>query len=226
MGLHRSGKFEGKIYRDLCLSLSDRADQVEWGNFNSDDWYNLYQTAREERVAPLLYWTLKNARTDLNLPVPDEFLAGLRTQYFDTWARNTSYYQELKSILEKLEYAGIEVVVLKGAALAANVYPDLGLRPMRDLDILVRETQISDATNLARSMEYIEHFPSTRPEVEELISYHVSLKRNGGQKSFLEIHTSLIGGGAIIYSVSMDWFWDQIEPFSWEYRESEVKIRG
>ncbi len=32
------------------------------------------------------------------------------------------------------------------------------------------------------------------------------------------MHTSLVGGEAITYSVSMDWFWTQIEPCSWELK--------
>ncbi len=63
--------------------------------------------------------------------------------------QNTNYFQELKSILDKFENASIEAIVLKGAALAAGIYPDLGLRPMKDLDLLVHKSQISDTTDIA-----------------------------------------------------------------------------
>ncbi len=72
-------------------------------------------------------------------------------------------------------------------------------------------------------MGYIEHIPTTRAGVEELIAYHVKLKKNNDQKLFLEIHTSLIGGEALLYSVPIDWFWDQLEPFSWEYKRMGMR---
>src|SRR5262249_37484394 len=43
----------------------------------------------------------------------------------------------LRTILVRFSEAGIPVIVLKGAAMAALVYPSPALRPMRDIDLLV-----------------------------------------------------------------------------------------
>jgi len=50
--------------------------------------------------------------------------------------------QVLADILTCYQAAGIDVLVLKGAALAHLVYPQPVLRPMRDIDILVRAEDV------------------------------------------------------------------------------------
>ena len=92
MKSQRSGKIDEKIYRDLCLAVSEHADQVEWDQFNSDDWDDLYQTANNERVAPLLYRSLKNSKSISDLRVPDDFIYRLRTKYYDTWFKNSKLF--------------------------------------------------------------------------------------------------------------------------------------
>jgi hypothetical protein len=119
-----------------------------------------------------LFKSLQKSDSVLASNIPEGILNQLRIRYYDTWFRNEELYQELGAILERLESVGIEAVVLKGACLAASVYKDFGLRPMSDLDILVCESQIRDAVRIVESMEYIEHNPSTRPEVKDLVSYH------------------------------------------------------
>ena len=214
------GKFEGKVYRDLCRSISARANLVEWDQYESDDWDKLCQTAIDERVAPLLFKSLQKSKPGFASNIPEDILNQLRIRYYETWFRNEALYQELEDILKTLESGGIEAVVLKGACLATSVYPDFGLRPMSDLDILVQEPQITDAVRIVGSMGYFEHYPSTRPDVNEIVSHHVKLKKTNDRVFYLELHTYLIGGEALIYSVPVDWFWEQTEPFSGEYQKS------
>jgi len=57
----------------------------------------------------------------------------------------------LGEIIRELRAAGIETLVLKGAALAQWVYPEPGLRPMSDLDLLTRPAEAHAAlARLAR----------------------------------------------------------------------------
>ncbi len=51
----------------------------------------------------------------------------------------------LRNALAALEQAGVPVVVLKGAALASQVYPDAALRPMQDLDLWVPPERLTVA---------------------------------------------------------------------------------
>ena len=61
-------------------------------------------------------------------------------------ARARRLQRTLLSVVLALRAAGVEVVALKGAVLAFFHYPDAALRPMGDLDLLLR-----DPANLARA---------------------------------------------------------------------------
>lgn len=53
-----------------------------------------------------------------------------------------------------LTTAGIDVMVLKGAALASTVYDDAALRPMLDADLLLRPATVPAADRVVRSLGY------------------------------------------------------------------------
>lgn len=58
---------------------------------------------------------------------------------FDEKAHSIVILRELVEILKALSDMQIEVIVLKGAALASTIYPDIALRPYEDIDLLVRK---------------------------------------------------------------------------------------
>ena len=69
----------------------------------------------------------------------------LRQSYLVTAAGNVRHYHELTKVLRMLRNEGIAVIVLKGAHLAEIVYGNIGLRPMCDVDLLVRKDDLSKA---------------------------------------------------------------------------------
>ena len=52
----------------------------------------------------------------------------------------------LEDVVSALRPKGIELLLLKGLAGLGDVYPQESLRPMRDLDLLVREAQLPEAS--------------------------------------------------------------------------------
>ncbi len=69
--------------------------------------------------------------------VADELLAECRGFHRFHWARNQQLLRQAAGWIGEWQARGVPVVVLKGAALAAGTYPDAGLRPMADVDLLV-----------------------------------------------------------------------------------------
>ncbi len=59
------------------------------------------------------------------------------------WASAAGLMAAAVPAVRALREAGIEVVLLKGAALAATVYPHLGARPFGDVDLLVRPEEFA-----------------------------------------------------------------------------------
>ena len=70
-------------------------------------------------------------------------------------ARNIIIYDELKEILTVLNSAGVKVIVIAGAALAETVYPNIGLRPMSDIDLLVHKTDLSRIEQALNRIGYV-----------------------------------------------------------------------
>lgn len=83
-----------------------------------------------ERLLPLLFHRL--SRADLDASDRDLLAGSARRQH----ARHDEQMQCLSRVLKMFTKAGIETLLLKGAALNLGIYPP-GTRPMADLDVVV-----------------------------------------------------------------------------------------
>jgi hypothetical protein len=117
------------------------------------DWKEILQLACWHAVAPLLCKNLKAAGGEGS--VPAEIMAELKRAYQGNLARNLYFQMALKSILEAFHEAGIRVILLKGAALAPTLYGDIGLRPMSDMDLLVRTVDLPRAEEIMNGLAYV-----------------------------------------------------------------------
>src|SRR5262249_48603567 len=61
---------------------------------------------------------------------------------------NQTRLRELVPLVKEMQATGVEVLLLKGAALLAGLLPDFSLRPMDDVDLLVRRAQLGMALPL------------------------------------------------------------------------------
>jgi hypothetical protein len=97
------------------------------------DWDFLTKRAEEEGVLPLLYWNLRSLADEVSPAV----LARLKVSYLRNLARNAQISRQLEPFLRAVRDSGLRVVLTKGLRLASTVYPDLGLRPFWDVDLVV-----------------------------------------------------------------------------------------
>jgi hypothetical protein len=116
------------------------------------DWNYIIENALQHGIAPLLYHNLSGLADER---VPEKVVEYLRKLYNGNVARNMLLYDELSKVLKTFKHAGIEVIVLKGAALAETSYRDIGLRPFSDVDILVREEDLQRAKKNLSELGYI-----------------------------------------------------------------------
>jgi hypothetical protein len=110
---------------------------------NPLNWEEVLQSAFWHGIAPLVYHKLKGIQESHFMP--QEVMDKLKGAYQGNLARNMYLYAELKRILDAFSEKGVEVIVLKGAALAKTVYGDIGLRPMGDIDLLVKREDLPRA---------------------------------------------------------------------------------
>lgn len=96
--------------------------------------------SEEQGIQPLLRHNLKAARIWDSWPQP------LRAAIEDRAVKDALMAElwrgEARRVLDALGEEGIPVLVLKGAALANSIYPNAGLRPSCDVDLLFRREDI------------------------------------------------------------------------------------
>jgi hypothetical protein len=97
--------------------------------------------AEANGLGPLLYVHLKR----VGAAHPPHIRRELQGLYLRHRHANQVRTQVMAEILAAFQTANIQVFVLKGMALAHLVYPKPGLRPMRDIDLLVKESQMVQA---------------------------------------------------------------------------------
>ena len=89
--------------------------------------------------------------------------------YRATWATNHHLASEAAPAIEALQSAGLPVTALKGTVLAFGVYASPGLRPMRDVDLLVPPERSREAR---RALEKAGFLPVERHADGFLDSIH------------------------------------------------------
>jgi hypothetical protein len=119
------------------------------------DWQETVAQAEAHGLGPLLYTHTKAARVPLPAPVRRE-LQGLYLRH-----RHASQVRSrvLCRILAAYETAGIQALVLKGGALAHLLYPEPGLRPTSDLDLLVHPPQALHAQRVLAEIGFSAPIP-------------------------------------------------------------------
>jgi hypothetical protein len=115
-------------------------------------WEPLLELAERHRVLPLLHRALEAHFAGLQ--VPPAVQARLRSAHRLVGVRNTLLLARLGELLGRLRDAGIPVLVLKGAHLAELIYEEVALRPMADVDLLVRPAQLAQAAELIGALGF------------------------------------------------------------------------
>ena len=149
------------------------------------DWTGLPDLAERQGVGPLAHFHLKAAGVELPAPVR-RALQGVYLQFRDA---NAVRSQALAELLAAFHSAGIDCMALKGGALAHLIYPEPGLRTMRDLDLLVRRADLPRARGVLEGLGY-----KVPPDDSQAAHYHhlpSASKRQGGVLVSVEVHYKL-----------------------------------
>ncbi len=130
---------EGRREVELLLRCASTAPKVEAVRPLLEaeiDWQRLLEMAERHRVQPLLLHSLRRTHS---AQVPAVVLDTLRERCFANTAKNLFLAGQLVRLLALLRARRIPVIAFKGPSLALMAYPDLSLRQIGDLDLLVQE---------------------------------------------------------------------------------------
>ena len=180
------------------------------------DWDLVLFNAKEQRIVPLLYHHL--SQLDILEKVPSNVSSELRRISFGVLGRNITIYDELKNLLKLFRQAGIEVVILKGAAYIETLYKNIGLRPMSDIDMLFRESQLKKVRTILLQHGYTQNdrwFEQLKVHAHHLVHF---IDHN---KNIVEVHWS-IGMYDQLFNIKMEEVWGRTKTINIEHEKMSV----
>lgn len=116
------------------------------------DWEQFLHLVRHHRVSAIIYVQLKKLNPTW---VPIYVLETLHQEYHNNVFRMLHLSGELESICKLFDEHSISTLLLKGPALAFDLYGDISHRTSRDLDILVDIDQLHEAMQLLQDRGYV-----------------------------------------------------------------------
>ena len=121
--------------------------------------------------------------------------------------RFTQFLAAVAPATNRFVEESIEVVLLKGAAMAATVY-STGMRPLNDLDLLIDRKDYAKAAEILESCGFIKAPKGGRSESDALHDYHqiVFEKRLGKEVFAIDLHWQIYPAGRAFQIPAADLF--------------------
>ncbi|MCK4529160.1 signal peptidase I, partial [candidate division WOR-3 bacterium] len=132
---------------DRLLLYCCRTKKANFPELRDMNWNIFLEKARGEGISPLVFLRLPEIVINKDA-IPKYVTEELKEDYYLNAARNALIFKELGKALETFRKAGLQVIVMKGAALAEAVYGNLALRPMADVDLLVKKETLRQVDEL------------------------------------------------------------------------------
>ena len=205
----------GWLYKFLliCHLLGNSASKIrldyEFSCFSDQDWEEFCFISRVHSVTELLYPQIKVIHTEGF--IPEEVLERFKQFVYSSASKNSWLLKSGKEVVEKLLDNGIETLALKGFFLQQSVYADDEIRPMNDIDLLVRREDIPKAVEILNNIGFRmeSHFD---PELRNEDIKHVPPMWNDlGQ--LIELHWNLLEENEP-FDIDMDQVWAQKTCFA------------
>jgi hypothetical protein len=177
------------------------------GRLSNHEWDIAILESVRQGVAPLLFRRVQVSSQSAAVPI--EATRRLRQLAVMSAAKSLRLYRQLTEVLGVLRGVGIDVIVLKGAYLAQAIYKDLALRPMADVDLLVRKADLERTEAILAATGYAPFHGPHRDE-DFLNCQHLHpLARAGGPP--IEIHWT-IESPTEPFAIDIEGLWERARP--------------
>lgn len=148
------------------------------------DWSYLVNMAISHGIPQLAYHGLVRMQVERSVPV--EIVRRLEDSYRANALRHGRMTTALRNTIRALQQRGVDVVVLKGMALASFVYPEPALRQCGDIDILVRREDLEVAKRTLT--QHLGYAPVATPSAG--LPHHQAYLKDG--RIMLELHWEVL----------------------------------
>ena len=185
----------------LQAALLEGEDAISaWQQWKSIVDLEGYHDNGSYRLFPLLYKNLQR------YGVEEPFMERLKGIYRLEWYKNQRLFYEMNKVLKYLHDAGIQTMILKGAALTVLIYKNYSVRPMADIDILVPISQISLTINLLKDAGWT----PTTDSIDGNLCYRHSMQFKDQSGKELDLHWHVLYESCLEDSDKL--FWDGAVP--------------
>jgi hypothetical protein len=195
---------------DHLLLYCCRTEKANLPELQNIDWSIFLKKARNEGISPLVFSRLPGLAEHYDIP---KYVAEkLKKDYYLSATRNALIFEELKKVLGLFNQSKLKIIVMKGAALAEAVYGNLALRPMSDVDLLVKKENLRQVDELLKKLGYS---PADRSvdDVDFTSTYLTTLDYRNPAKNSPSFHVhwhfvnSTIPNESYINHIKMDDIW-------------------
>ncbi|NIP41590.1 MAG: hypothetical protein GWN00_06170, partial [Aliifodinibius sp.] len=157
---------------------------------SGEEWRALIRLASIHQVRSLVYFRLQEK--GLFNRVPQIVADHLKRDYLMIAGRNSIFLQDHRELVDLLNQNGVPNISLKGMHFIRSVYPEVSLRELVDIDLMVPKNQLRQSVDLIRSIG----FETYRPidwDLDIKTSHQLPVFTNHNQTN-LEIHHSISSG--------------------------------
>lgn len=172
-------------------------------------WTELVSAARQHGLAALLFAALSDT-ADPTLPAAP--LAELRDIFLRSRMANRLANDALGILLDGFAKANVSMLVLKGAALSAMLYPEPGLRPFGDLDLMLHRAELARAQAVLESCDY-KLIGERHEGFSETFLKSLNYANFNSLGPAVDLHWHLFAPMYYRRRISMDFFWTRPLPF-------------
>ena len=145
---HKKESRLANLQRVVGDVLSDRISIL-----SNKEWEGVAEDAAEQGVSGFLYKHVRDRETELR--IQPEILGRLRKDYVSNQAVYLRYLHGALPIFKQLSQQGIPFFIYKGCSLIERYYRDPGLRPISDIDLVMKVKDISSASKIIEEHGFI-----------------------------------------------------------------------
>ncbi|OZT11364.1 hypothetical protein CHN50_17430 [Priestia aryabhattai] len=175
---------ELKLLIQLVKSKNELKDIDQLQNI---DWRLFLDLVHHHRCQPIIYLKLKDMPQTI---VPLEIIQALQQTYTKNTFKMLQLSGEMEQISKIFAENEVKTLFLKGPALAHHLYGDISLRTSKDLDVLVRETDLDKVDALLLASGYVKDGAPSLLNGTKRKTHHVEYVHSQ-KKIQIEIHWRL-----------------------------------
>lgn len=176
---------------------------------NGIDWESFEKKAFFHGVGSFIYYSLTNY--GLASIIPQNIYDNFKTYYYMIAVKNTALLEELKRVSSIIKD---KIILLKGSDLIQNLYPNIAIRSMGDIDILVEKKDVKKIWNNLQSYGFQNSAPLPSLQIYKSKA-HTKIAKNQplshhlpplySDKLVIEIHWNLFAESSLYFITEKAW---------------------